>query len=71
MPEMNGTDEQYGLWSAYGLRGNPFSPDALPAFGGEMDIAGSFYGRQKETEQLNSIIYNINQKRPNFFCSFC
>ena len=54
--------EQYDLWSMYGLKGNPFSPDPLPTFGGEISIK-NFFGRQKETKQANNIILNNSQSR--------
>lgn len=55
-------DDEYSIWSYFGLASNPFSPDPLPAFGGELSI-DSFYGRESELKQINMIINNNPQSR--------
>jgi len=55
-------NEIYSLWSMYGLRGNPFSPDPLQTFGGELPMT-TFFGREKESKEINNIIFNNSQSR--------
>lgn len=62
MVELDTDNEQYGLWNLYGLKGNPFSPDPLPAFGGELTVE-SFYGRDSEIKKVLGIITNNSQSR--------
>ena len=58
----NTINEQLSVWSAYGLKSNPFSTEALPAFGGDITIA-NFFGRDKESNEVQNIIYNNSQSR--------
>jgi DNA-binding MarR family transcriptional regulator len=62
MEDFNTESEPFGIWSLYGLKGNPFSTEALPTFGGELTI-DNFYGREKETKIVEDIIYNNLQSR--------
>jgi len=55
-------NETYSLWSLYGLRGNPFSPDPLQTFGGELPMT-TFFGREKESKEINNTIFNNSQSR--------
>lgn len=55
-------NETYGIWAIYGLRGNPFSPDPLQTFGGELPMT-TFFGREKEVRELNGIITNNSKSR--------
>lgn len=55
--------DEYNIWQMYGLNANPFNPDPLLIFGGDLPIKESFFGREKEFKELKRIIYSNKTSR--------
>ena len=55
--------DTYNIWEMYGFKSNPFNPDPLLVNGGELPIEQSFFGRDKELEQLLKAIKSNKTSR--------
>ncbi len=55
--------DNFNVWNMYGLKGNPFTTDALSVYGDDFPIEDTFIGREKEVNDLIRIVHSNKTSR--------